>query len=320
MDAKRPTADFIEFIDEKSGKSFVAERMAVSALDNSSRYKTAPLNSVRALKQEAELVRGLRHNNIEAYAKVSRSESLMIIKWERGGPVDLYDIMTKSHETTKNQGITNRGPSVDVFFAIARQIVLAMLYLFSKGIYHGNISPQAIVIGKNYFNVSSIDVDVQIKLSGTSFSYATKSKTRKESIGSIAYQSPESLLVDLRPIDYSNDKHDVWCLGTSMYHFATGRLLTNPRLPFSGNRIFFIDDVHSGQVSGDEMELRYRRAIDSALGLRRGVFGESNSARKFLRSTVCYDPMLRANIFTLCKIGRLDIPSEDIDRAILRTQ
>ena len=162
---------------------------------------------IKSLRQEIEILRGLKHDNIIAMVDAfeTKSEFCVVTEFAQG---ELFEILEDDQCLPEEE-----------VRAIARQLVKALHYLHSNRIIHRDMKPQNILIGARKV----------VKLCDFGFARAMSSNTMVlTSIkGTPLYMAPE--LVQEQPYNHTVD---LWSLGVILYELFVGQP------PFYTNSIY----------------------------------------------------------------------------------
>ena len=162
---------------------------------------------IKSLRQEIEILRGLKHDNIIAMVDAfeTKAEFCVVTEFAQG---ELFEILEDDQ----------RLPEEEVR-RIAKQLVKALHYLHSNRIIHRDMKPQNILIGSHRV----------VKLCDFGFARAMSSATMVlTSIkGTPLYMAPE--LVQEQPYNHTVD---LWSLGVILYELYVGQP------PFYTNSIY----------------------------------------------------------------------------------
>lgn len=131
---------------------------------------------------------------------------LMVMEWFHGEPI-----------TNLVHGQPMARPQ---FFRVAAQIVDAIKFLHLKGIVHGNLNGDSVIIGaEGRVKLGGLNVGNLLRKEGRSSEYQLKGSDLR----TVAYMAPEQITG--QPID---ERADIFSLGSLLYEMSTGAL------PFAG--------------------------------------------------------------------------------------
>jgi hypothetical protein len=161
----------------------------------------------RNLRQEIEILRGLRHENIIQMLDTfeTKSEFCVVTEFAQG---ELFEILEDDKSLPE-----------DVVQSVSKQLIRALNYLHSNRILHRDMKPQNILVASNG----------NVKLCDFGFARAMSNQTLVlTSIkGTPLYMAPE--LVQEQPYNHTVD---LWSLGVILYELFTGQP------PFYTNSIY----------------------------------------------------------------------------------
>ncbi|EEQ87112.1 hypothetical protein RJZ56_004499 [Blastomyces dermatitidis] len=197
------------------------EQVAIKCLTKSSSGDSYPL-AVDERSEELECHTRLGHHpNIVNLLHSFETESHIFLVLEYCSMGDLY-------EAIRN----NRGPlEVEHVRALMLQLVSAVEYMHSKGLYHRDIKPENIFLTH----------DGSMKLGD--FGLATSSPWSYEAcVGSDRYMAPEQY--EPTPSGYSTEQADIWSVGICLLNILFAR---NPFVTPTESDIFFADYTRDRQ-------------------------------------------------------------------------
>ena len=196
---------------------------------------------IKSLRQEIEILRGLRHDNIIAMVDSfeTKAEFCVVTEFAQG---ELFEILEDDKCLPE-----------DEVRAIAKQLVRALHYLHSNRIIHRDMKPQNILIGSRRV----------VKLCDFGFARAMSSNTMVlTSIkGTPLYMAPE--LVQEQPYNHTVD---LWSLGVILYELFVGQP------PFYTNSIYSLIQkiVRDAIVWPENMSPAFRSFLKGLLNKRPG--------------------------------------------------
>ena len=196
---------------------------------------------IKSLRQEIEILRGLRHDNIIAMVDSfeTKAEFCVVTEFAQG---ELFEILEDDKCLPE-----------DEVRAIAKQLVRALHYLHSNRIIHRDMKPQNILIGSRRV----------VKLCDFGFALAMSSNTMVlTSIkGTPLYMAPE--LVQEQPYNHTVD---LWSLGVILYELFVGQP------PFYTNSIYSLIQkiVRDAIVWPENMSPAFRSFLKGLLNKRPG--------------------------------------------------
>ena len=200
----------LELVGEGSfGKVYKARRKftgAITAMKFIAKHGKTE-KDIKSLRQEIEILRGLKHENIIAMVDSfeTKAEFCVVTEFAQG---ELFEILEDDQCLPEEE-----------VRAIAKQLVRALYYLHSNRIIHRDMKPQNILIGARRV----------VKLCDFGFARAMSSATMVlTSIkGTPLYMAPE--LVQEQPYNHTVD---LWSLGVILYELFVGQP------PFYTNSIY----------------------------------------------------------------------------------
>lgn len=147
------------------------------------------------VSEEIALLRRIQHENCVGLREVvdSKSHLYLVMEYAAGG--NLFRLVTANGPRSEEEAR-----------ALFLDVVKAVAYCHSQGIYHRDIKPENIVLTK----------DGKAKL--TDFGFATTEKKSSSRVGTTAYMCPE--LLQHRP--YTCSQADIWGLGVLLHFLLTG--------------------------------------------------------------------------------------------------
>ncbi|PGH08619.1 serine/threonine protein kinase [Blastomyces parvus] len=197
------------------------DQVAIKCLTKTSSGDSYPL-AVDERSEELECHTRLGHHpNIVNLLDSFETESHIFLVLEYCSMGDLY-------EAIRN----NRGPlETEHVRALMLQLVSAVEYMHSKGLYHRDIKPENIFLTH----------DGSMKLGD--FGLATRSPWSYEAcVGSDRYMAPEQY--DPTPSGYSTEQADIWSVGICLLNILFAR---NPFVTPTESDIFFVDYTRDRQ-------------------------------------------------------------------------
>ncbi len=171
------------------------------------------------LEQESDVMKSLDHPNLvrlyEVIRSVSSGKVLMVMEYCEAGP--LIDQQGKFSHCQDDM------PEIIVqhFF---RQITSAVEYLHSRGVVHGDIKPENMLL--------SGDGSLKISDFGQSQMMSNGESKLTKTLGTPAFLAPEICAGD----EYDGFAADIWALGATLYFFIFGKV------PFVGQNIIELYD------------------------------------------------------------------------------
>ena len=168
------------------------------------RLQTADARYLRRLRQEAEVLRGLRHDNIV---------ELVGVREDRRG---MHLVMELVEGCTVSRLMDALAPAPAVVLYIARELFTALAYAHEQSIVHRDISPRNVLL--------SWDGDVKLTDFGLAKPVGCPPTTAGSLRGTMPYVSPEQLHSGV-----ADHRSDLFAAGVLLYELIAGRL------PFEGD-------------------------------------------------------------------------------------
>lgn len=221
-------------VDTRNGKN-VALKVLSRALPKESERREALLREVR-------VAAAIYHPFLAPILEIVAADDNMVMVME---PVDGQPVTKKVHGKPLARGD---------FFRIAFQLASALRYLHAKGVIHGNLNGDSVLVTP----------EGQVKLAGLSLANIhrrDRTSTAFEQKGSdprcVAYMAPEQ--IGAQSVD---ERSDVYSAGVVMYEMATGQL------PFSGATAAEIarNIVEAPPASPKAVNPQIENAVMSVLG------------------------------------------------------
>lgn len=202
---------------EKSTRLGRAGGRMKASQSSASVNSTASLDT--KLEQEADVMKSLDHPNLVRLYEVIRSGSsgklLMVMEYCEAGPlIDQHGKFSHCQEDM---------PEIIVqhFF---KQISSAIEYLHTRGVVHGDIKPENMLL--------SGDGSLKISDFGQSQILSDGESKLTKTLGTPAFLAPEICAGE----EYDGFAADIWALGVTLYFFIFGKL------PFTGQTIIELYD------------------------------------------------------------------------------
>ncbi|HKO58484.1 MAG TPA: serine/threonine-protein kinase, partial [Thermoanaerobaculia bacterium] len=172
--------------------------------------KQLPRDATRreTLVRETRLAAAIYHAFVVPIMEIAVAGDalLMVMEWFEGEPVTNH--------------VHGQPMSRADFFRSAAQLVEAVKFLHAKGIVHGNLNGDSVIIaGDGRLRLGGLNIANLLRREGRSSEYAQKGSDPR----SVAYMAPEQITGQV--ID---DRTDIFSLGSVCYEMATGAL------PFAG--------------------------------------------------------------------------------------
>lgn len=174
--------------------------------------KQTPGDSLSRVKREAEFLQWIHYGEPHgAGGIISLKGSFMF----RGCYFLIFPLLPKSSTTgTLSRVAYNAAPekrlSVTAVREIARQLMTALVCLGTKGLVHGDIKPDNVMLTEG-FKVVLID------LGSALFVPSARARDEWSPRGAIIYKAPEALL----EVEWGSAM-DMWSVGCTLFHLITG--------------------------------------------------------------------------------------------------
>ncbi|HEX8155325.1 MAG TPA: serine/threonine-protein kinase, partial [Thermoanaerobaculia bacterium] len=128
---------------------------------------------------------------------------------------NLVMVMDFVEGETVSKHVRNRPLESPQFFRLAYQLAEAVKYLHMKGVTHGNITGDAVLVGANgQVRLGGLNLGNMLQREGAGSFYQQKGNDPR----SVAYMSPEQ--ITSQAVD---QRTDIFSAGLVMYEMATGR-------------------------------------------------------------------------------------------------
>jgi MAP/microtubule affinity-regulating kinase len=179
-----------EAFDRRTGQSYAVKIHGLN--DNISLTLSA------AIEREIRILKSLDHPNIIKLIDVFRSNGCIFLVLEHCEGGTLLDFI-----------LSNKLKDLSEVKRLFRQIVESISYLHRRGISHGDIKPDNIVL----------TTDGDAKLIDFGYSKESLIGFDEDKSGTVKYSSPELFVSGF----YDTQKSDIWSLGIILFVMATGR-------------------------------------------------------------------------------------------------
>jgi serine/threonine protein kinase len=189
------------------------------------------------LRREVNLTRKLSHQNIRKGLKFTEGKTYAYARMEPAPGKDMLQ-MILAHRYPERRDIPDISPDFPAFDGIRlvlREIAKGLVYLHKKGLVHGDIKPENIVINADNFAMIRAPVGVKIIDFGLAFK-AADIEEAKRSRGDPNWTSPETYLEDVA----KTDRKDIFSFGTLVYTAFCGGFMI-PWETHCGNVLEFRD-------------------------------------------------------------------------------
>ena len=213
-----------------------------------------------AILDEINILKSLDHPNIikvHEFFQDQRNFYLISEYCESG------DLFTKLNSKNLTNGYFNEKITCNIM----RQLLSALSFLNSKGIIHGDLKLENMLIYNEDYNKTSGGLNLEIKLIDFGCSKIfTKERNHNELIGTAYYMAPEVVKGDY------NEKCDLWSCGVIMYILLSGNA------PFPGK---------------SETEILNKISIGE-FSFKHKIFNNvSAEAKDLITQLLTYDPLKR---------------------------
>ncbi len=194
-------------------------------------------DDVKALRREVLLTRKLSHKNIRKGFKITEGKTYAYARLEPAPGKDLLHI-TLNHRYPERRDIPDVSqdfPGFDGIRFVLREIAQGLAFLHKKGVVHGDIKPENVMI--NADNFAMVRASTEVKL--IDFGLAFKMKDTKEAKlprGDPNWSSPETYLDDV----VKTDRKDIFSFGLLVYTLFCGGFMV-PWKMHEGNVLHFRD-------------------------------------------------------------------------------
>jgi serine/threonine protein kinase len=206
-------------------------------------------------KREVEIGEVLDHQNIiKVIADPDRTGIYMVMEWFDGKTLD--EILKQERKLSPERAV-----------GIAAAICDALEYIHGRGIVHGDIRPENVMIGPGD-RVKLIDFGGAIKAAARRLTMTKLS----QAIGSSEYVSPEELKGKR-----ADARSDIYALGVMLYEMLTGKM------PFQGTALY--DRIRNYPVPPREVDPAISLQLQEVIyrALEREPQNRYASARDFAR-------------------------------------
>lgn len=192
---------------------------------------------MKHLRREVELTRKLSNQNIRKGFKFTEGKTYAYARMEPAPGKDLLQ-MTLAHRYPERRDVPDISPDFPGFDGIRfilREIAKGLVYLHKKGLVHGDIKPENIVVNADNFAMIRATTEVKIIDFGLAFK-ASNIEEAKKTRGDPNWASPESYLEDV----VKTDRKDVFSFGMLVYTLFCGGFMV-PWETHRGNALDFRD-------------------------------------------------------------------------------
>jgi len=151
------------------------------------------------------------HPNIVSLLHVHEDDDNVFLVMDLWSGGDLFDQLVQQQEEAVHASPSQISKSLEMF----SQILSAIEYCHSRGIYHRDLKPENILLSAR---------KGVVKVGVSDFGLAINSEWSTEyGCGSVRYMSPECLNDEDAPIPYSTRSNDIWSLGVILINILSNK-------------------------------------------------------------------------------------------------